>query len=185
MMIIGVQPSTFPQKVTLDGTEEIYTQTNGTNEKFTVGQVVEHVVAQLDASSVIETSMIPLCFSEVDVPYDNGTPLNVATVFVPTPSVLHPNATGIRVKFVFGLSFEFEGQGANIKLNDALSGPYETAATLTSSADGYIEYYETDWFTPAYLNMPTFITIENNVIDSQADRLTLLPGSVAILQAYN
>ena len=32
----SIKPSNFPLKVTIDGSEEIYTQTGGVNEKFYV-----------------------------------------------------------------------------------------------------------------------------------------------------
>lgn len=35
-----IKPNNFPLRTTLDGTEELYTQTGGVNEKFTVDQVV-------------------------------------------------------------------------------------------------------------------------------------------------
>lgn len=39
----GIKPNNFPLRATLDGTEEIYTQTNDTSEKFTLDQVKEYV----------------------------------------------------------------------------------------------------------------------------------------------
>lgn len=35
----GKKPNEFPLRNQLDGSEELYTQTNGFNEKFTVGQI--------------------------------------------------------------------------------------------------------------------------------------------------
>lgn len=37
----GIKPNNFPVRSTLDGTEEIYTQTGGVNEKFTLNEVKE------------------------------------------------------------------------------------------------------------------------------------------------
>jgi hypothetical protein len=42
------KPSTFPTKAVLDGSEEIYTQTNGVSEKFTVGTVASYVTQFAD-----------------------------------------------------------------------------------------------------------------------------------------
>jgi hypothetical protein len=42
------KPSTFPIKAVLDGSEEIYTQTNGVSEKFTVGTVASYVTQFAD-----------------------------------------------------------------------------------------------------------------------------------------
>lgn len=40
MSTFGVKPNTFPVKPVLDGTEELYSQTGGVNQKFLVSQVV-------------------------------------------------------------------------------------------------------------------------------------------------
>lgn len=42
------KPSTFPIKQILDGSEEIYTQTNGVSEKFTVATVATYVTQFAD-----------------------------------------------------------------------------------------------------------------------------------------
>lgn len=42
------KPSTFPTKAVLDGSEEIYTQTNGVSEKFTVGVLTSYVTQFAD-----------------------------------------------------------------------------------------------------------------------------------------
>lgn len=40
---MALKPNEFPQRVALDGTEEIYTQTNDVSEKFTLNEVEAHM----------------------------------------------------------------------------------------------------------------------------------------------
>jgi hypothetical protein len=42
------KPSTFPVRPVLDGSEEIYTQTNGVSEKFTLGALASYVTQYAD-----------------------------------------------------------------------------------------------------------------------------------------
>ena len=42
------KPSTFPVRPILDGSEEIYTQTNGVSEKFTLGALASYVTQYAD-----------------------------------------------------------------------------------------------------------------------------------------
>lgn len=42
------KPSTFPLRPVLDGTEEIYTQTNGVSEKFTLGTLASYITSNAD-----------------------------------------------------------------------------------------------------------------------------------------
>lgn len=44
----NIKPNTFPLKLNLDGSEEIYTQTNDINEKFTLNQVGSYVTQNID-----------------------------------------------------------------------------------------------------------------------------------------
>lgn len=42
------KPSTFPIRPVLDGSEEIYTQTNGVSEKFTLGALASYITQYAD-----------------------------------------------------------------------------------------------------------------------------------------
>ena len=42
------KPSTFPLRTNLDGSEEIYTQTNGVSEKFTLGTLASYITSNAD-----------------------------------------------------------------------------------------------------------------------------------------
>lgn len=44
----NIKPNTFPLKLNLDGSEEIYTQTNGISEKFTLSQASSYITQNLD-----------------------------------------------------------------------------------------------------------------------------------------
>jgi hypothetical protein len=44
----NIKPNTFPLKLSLDGSEEIYTQTNDINEKFTLNQVSTYITQNID-----------------------------------------------------------------------------------------------------------------------------------------
>lgn len=48
----SIKPSNFPLKVTIDGSEEIYTQTGGVNEKFYVDDVITRALNLVDAEDV-------------------------------------------------------------------------------------------------------------------------------------
>ena len=44
----NIKPNTFPLKLNLDGSEEIYTQTNDVNEKFTLNQMSSYITQNID-----------------------------------------------------------------------------------------------------------------------------------------
>ena len=44
----NIKPNTFPLKLNLDGSEEIYTQTNDVSEKFTLNQASSFITQNLD-----------------------------------------------------------------------------------------------------------------------------------------
>lgn len=44
----NIKPNTFPLKLALDGSEEIYTQTNDINEKFTLSQASSYITQNID-----------------------------------------------------------------------------------------------------------------------------------------
>jgi hypothetical protein len=44
----NIKPNTFPLKLSLDGSEEIYTQTNDVNEKFTLNQMSSYITQNID-----------------------------------------------------------------------------------------------------------------------------------------
>ena len=44
----NIKPNTFPLKLNLDGSEEIYTQTNDVSEKFTLNQVSSYITQNID-----------------------------------------------------------------------------------------------------------------------------------------
>ena len=44
----NIKPNTFPLKLSLDGSEEIYTQTNDINAKFTLNQMSSYITQNID-----------------------------------------------------------------------------------------------------------------------------------------
>ena len=44
----NIKPNTFPLKLSLDGSEEMYTQTNNVSEKFTLNQVSSYITQNID-----------------------------------------------------------------------------------------------------------------------------------------
>ena len=44
----NIKPNTFPLKLSLDGSEEIYTQTNDINAKFTLNQMGSYITQNID-----------------------------------------------------------------------------------------------------------------------------------------
>lgn len=66
------KPSTFPVRPVLDGSEEIYTQTNGVSEKFTLGTLASYITTNVDEWLYRE---IPI--PAFDITQILGTPIRV------------------------------------------------------------------------------------------------------------
>lgn len=55
----NIKPNSFPLKLVLDGSEEIYTQTNDVSEKFTLNQASSFITQNIDTWLYKEVYMTP------------------------------------------------------------------------------------------------------------------------------
>jgi hypothetical protein len=133
----GVKPNEFAIRSVLDGTEELYTQTNGVNQKFTVDQLSQLVAQQ--AGKII---CLPLAefstFSSSYVRDDNP-------VVVPDPSVF--GCSSVQAMIIFTEYIEFDFHSMFLRL-EGFNAPYTSAIEIEQVAAGDDSYPMgiSDWF---------------------------------------
>ena len=97
-----MKPNNFPLRPSLDGTEELYTQTNGVSEKFTL----DDLKAYLEASE----------WTEVVINVSSAQILSMGS----SPIQLLPNA-GLNKYYIFEGVLEFIGNGTSYSMPDSTS----------------------------------------------------------------
>lgn len=174
----GIKPNMFPLKSTpLDGSEELYTQTGGTSEKFTTAELKTYVNSGTSAQvcEVIAYKVNP----NASVP--PGPAVNIGNFYIPYPNELHPAATKIEVKVILGVFIEFTGQDAEFELSNAFTGVF-AADHKTATVDGWTDFIKSGWADPVYHGIEMSLTLKNNVLDP-SDLLELLESSVILVRA--
>jgi hypothetical protein len=133
-MANGIKPTDFPAIAgELTGTEEIYTQTNGVNEKFTVDNIKEYL-------GVIGTPM----YVEVEVSSEEFLNLDSTPKQLIDTSSLNSNQYITFTKFIIEYyhnttQYAF-GLGGDIRAVFGSSSVYSISATqLSSTNDLYVE----------------------------------------------
>ena len=97
-----MKPNNFPKRTVLDGSEEIYTQTSGVSEKFSL----DDLKAYLEASE----------WTEVIINISSAQILSMGS----SPIQLLPNA-GLNKYYIFEGILEFIGNGTQYSIPDSTS----------------------------------------------------------------
>lgn len=150
-----MKPNNFPLRPNLDGTEELYTQTNGVSEKFTL----DDLKAYLEASE----------WTEVVINVSSAQILSMGS----SPIQLLPNA-GLNKYYVFEGGLEFIGTG-----NQYIFSP-EKAVTIyyDQSFNKAGCYFYIDLFESKNSSVTPFTSIPNIGNNSNYQNGILLNSSI-------
>lgn len=172
----GQKPNEFPIKNALDGSEEVYTQTGGTNNKFTISQVKDWFNALYNGefNTLVDSTLISgsdthsFVFGELflyKTEAQNVDITGVQNVDITSSNEVSISATGTSISGTNMLilqtpDYTFKGKKSVLMLQDSLTGEVEYERIVDGGNTGkrpnpaytYQIYYDTDLGRPIIWN---------------------------------
>lgn len=182
----GIKPNEFPTKQVLDGSEEIYTQTSGTNYKFALSDIKSWL-------NVIEKNIFNTCtgntavlgdentffaialFDEFKVECDDVSIVGNSNVSISSQEYISIFATGVTIEAISDMQirtpeYNSKQNGSVLSLVDYNNGKVEYAKIVEGGADRplspylYQIYYDTNFNLPIIWNGSIWIDFMGSAI---------------------